>query len=52
MILIDYSGVAISNIMVQRIALDENIIRHMILNSIRMYRSKYKKQFGEIATPL
>tara|TARA_B100000768_G_scaffold130332_1_gene120929 strand:- start:6205 stop:7056 length:852 start_codon:yes stop_codon:yes gene_type:complete len=48
MILIDYSGVAISNIMVQRIALDENIIRHMILNSIRMYRSKYKKQFGEI----
>jgi hypothetical protein len=28
--------------------LDENLIRHMILNSIRMYRKKYFREFGEI----
>jgi len=27
---------------------DENLIRHMILNSIRMYRSRYKEKFGEV----
>ena len=35
MIIIDYNGIAIANIMVQKLAIDENIIRHMILNSIR-----------------
>lgn len=27
---------------------DENLIRHMILNTIRMYRTKHKKKFGEV----
>lgn len=48
MILIDYSAISIGNIVVQKQALDENIIRHMILNSIRMYRTKFKKKFGEV----
>jgi 5'-3' exonuclease len=48
MILIDYSGIAIGNIVTQRLAMDENLIRHMILNSIRMYRTKYGKEYGEI----
>ena len=28
--------------------LDEDMVRHMILNSIRMYRTKFHKQYGEI----
>ncbi len=36
MILLDYSQIALSNIIVQKLN-DENMIRHMILNSIRMY---------------
>ena len=48
MIIIDYNGIAIANIMVQKLAIDENIIRHMILNSIRMYRTKFNKEYGEV----
>ena len=48
MIIIDYNGIAIANIMVQKLAIDENIIRHMILNSIRMYRTKFFKEYGEV----
>jgi hypothetical protein len=48
MIIIDYNGIAIANIMVQKLAIDENTIRHMILNSIRMYRTKFNKQYGEV----
>ena len=48
MILIDYNAIAISNIVTQKLALDEKLIRHMILNSIRMYRKKYFREFGEI----
>lgn len=48
MILIDYNAIAISNIVTQKLALEENLIRHMILNSIRMYRKKYFREFGEV----
>ncbi len=48
MILIDYNAIAISNIVTQKLAIDENLIRHMILNSIRMYRKKYFREFGEV----
>jgi 5'-3' exonuclease len=47
MILIDYSQIALSNIIVQKLN-DENMIRHMILNSIRMYNKKYRDQFGQM----
>ena len=47
MIIIDFSGIAISNIVINK-TLDENMIRHMILNSIRMYRSKFHKEYGEV----
>ena len=48
MILIDYNGVAVGNIITQKLTLDENLIRHMILNSIRMYRKKFGKEYGEV----
>ena len=27
---------------------DEGMVRHMILNSLRMYRSKFKEEYGEL----
>jgi len=48
MIIIDYSGVSIAPIMMGHAGVDENLIRHMILNSIRMYRNKFKDKYGEI----
>lgn len=45
MIIMDFSGIAVSNIIVQKMN-DESMIRHMILNSIRMYRKRYKEQYG------
>jgi len=48
MILIDYNGIAISNVVTQKLDIDENLIRHMILNSIRSHRRKFKKEYGEV----
>lgn len=48
MILIDYNAIAISNVVTQKLDIDENLVRHMILNSLRMYRSKHKNKFGEL----
>jgi hypothetical protein len=48
MILLDYNGIAISNIVTQKMNPDENLIRHMILNSIRMYRKRYREKYGEV----
>lgn len=48
MILLDYSGISIAPIVMGTARFDdENLIRHMILNSIRMYRQKFKK-YGEM----
>lgn len=38
MIIIDYSAISISNIAIQKLQPDEDLFRHMVLNSIRMYR--------------
>lgn len=48
MILIDYNAIAIGNIVTQKLEVEENLIRHMILNSIRLYRKKFQKEYGEI----
>ncbi len=52
MILVDLNQVMISNLMVQlgnqAGELDENLFRHMILNSLRSNRSKFTDKFGEL----
>ena len=48
MILLDYNAIAISNVVTQKLDIDENLVRHMILNSIRMYRTRHKQKYGEI----
>lgn len=43
----DFNQIALSNIFVQKLN-EENMIRHMILNSLRMYNAKYRREFGNM----
>jgi 5'-3' exonuclease len=52
-ILIDLNQVLISNLMQQinsnpKMKLDENLIRHMVLNSLRSYITQFKEKYGEV----
>jgi hypothetical protein len=52
-ILIDFNQVILASLFVgignhHNIDLDENLLRHMFLNSIRSNRKKFHKEFGEI----
>jgi hypothetical protein len=47
MIVIDYNGIAVGNVISQKLNLQEDLIRHMILNTIRMYTLKFKEQYGD-----
>ena len=50
MIIFDYNQVAISNLMEQignsKTAVEEGLVRHMILNTIRTYVKKFKANYG------
>lgn len=50
MIIFDYQQIAISNLMEQigssKSSVDENLVRHMILNTIRTYVKKFKESHG------
>lgn len=48
MIIIDYNGIAIGNIITQKLNIDEDLIRHMILNTIRMYNKKFRDKYGQV----
>tara|TARA_S200002703_G_scaffold70365_1_gene60917 strand:- start:1775 stop:2617 length:843 start_codon:yes stop_codon:yes gene_type:complete len=48
MILVDYSAIAISNLVTQKLDIEEDLIRHMILNSLRLHRAKHREKFGEL----
>ena len=50
MILIDYNQICIANLMMQlkHSELSEDLIRHMILNSLRYNKQKFSKEFGEL----
>lgn len=49
MIIIDYSQISIASFYAQPNAeLSEDFLRHMILNTIRMYSHKFKSEYGEI----
>ena len=52
MIIIDMNQIAVANLMMnlnmnKSKEVDEDTVRHMILNSIRMYRQEYKEEYGE-----
>ena len=52
MILVDFSQVMISNIMMQLAnndsRLEEDMVRHMVLSSLRLYKRKFGEEYGEI----
>lgn len=48
MIILDYNAIAIANIVVQKIEISEDMIRHMILNSVRMYNKKFRDEYGQM----
>lgn len=48
MIVIDYNGIAIAGVVVQKIEPKEDLLRHMILNTIRMYNKKFRAEYGQM----
>ena len=53
MILIDMNQIALASLMMNTKmnnskTIDETMVRHMILNSIRMYRKEYHSEYGEV----
>jgi len=51
MILVDMNQVTLSNLMVQLGGsknVEPDFVRHMVLNSLRSYRSKFEGEFGEL----
>lgn len=46
MIIIDYNGIAVSAVAIEK-TLSEDLIRHMILNTIRMYKTKFPN-YGDV----
>lgn len=49
MIIVDYSGVAMASMFAQRSdTIDEGLIRHQILNTLRMYNVKYRAKYGKM----
>lgn len=49
MIIVDFSAISIASVFSQPAnTLDESMIRHFILNSLRMYNLKYRSEYGEM----
>jgi len=49
MILIDYSGIALSSVFSQaNNKIEEDFLRHIILNSLRMYNLKHRDKYGKM----
>lgn len=53
MIIVDMNQVMLSNLLMQlgnhtNAQLEENMVRHMVLNSLRSYRSKFHQEYGEL----
>lgn len=47
-IIIDYSGIAIGTIVMEKLEVNEDLIRHVILNRIKGFRKRFKDKYGEI----
>ena len=48
MILLDYSQIVIASVMKNSNEMSEGYIRHLVLNTIRMYYQKFNKEFGDM----
>ena len=52
MIIVDYSGISIAQVFSMKLDFQENVLRHMILNSLRMYNVKYRDEYGQMVIAL
>lgn len=48
MILVDYSQIVIANVMTNPKDMSIDFIRHLVLNTIRMYNQKFKEDYGDL----
>jgi len=53
MILVDMNQISVASVMMhlhlsKSKEIDENVVRHMILNSLRMYRTRFSSEFNEL----
>jgi len=48
MILVDYSGICMGAYFARGSGPDEGLLRHFILNSLRMYNAKFKSEYGKM----
>ena len=53
MILVDMNQISVASMMMhlhmsKSKEIDESMVRHMILNSLRMYRTRFSSEFGEL----
>ena len=52
MILVDLNQVMISNLMQQignkPVQIEEDLVRHMVLNTLRLYKVKFEEKYGEL----
>ena len=48
MILVDYSGIAMGALFARGGGQEEGLLRHQILNSLRMYNVKYREEYGRM----
>ena len=53
MIIVDINQIMISNLMVQisgrnAVELNEDLVRHMVLNSLRAHNKKFRKEYGDM----
>ena len=53
MILVDMNQISVASVMMhlhmsKNTVPDDNMVRHMILNSLRMYRTRFSSEFGEL----
>ena len=51
MILVDMNQISVASVMMhlhlsKSKEIDENVVRHMILNSLRMYRTRFSSEFN------
>ena len=53
MILVDMNQISLASVMMhlnmnKKVEPDIDMVRHMILNSVRMYRTKFFEEYGEL----
>jgi hypothetical protein len=48
MIIVDWLGVSLSAILVQKLEPEENLIRHFVLNTLRSLNAKHRADYGQL----